>query len=162
VHRLHELKSVQESVAFPDDDGVLYDESMSMTSPRDVGASTVGRTDGSVDASRSATRVEALIRELRRLRVLARCLAATEVALVARIVVSGFSAVMVALVAALALLLLACVRLSVALSVGAAPMDATSRDASGAHVAHGGPLSPVSRRSVQRSGNGTWRRRRGN
>jgi hypothetical protein len=129
-----------------------------VTHPGDRKKAAVERATAFVDASRSAALVETLRGELRRLRVLARCLAATEVALLARIAVSGFSVVAVTLVVALALLLLACVRLSLGLGAGAARIDASNHDTCDARVTHEVRRSVVSRRSVQGPGNGDLRR----
>jgi hypothetical protein len=96
--------------------------------PRETEELRIARTVDAFETSRSSTRVETLRRERRRLRVLAGCLVTTEVALRARIVVSGLSAATVAVGATLALLLLMCVHASLALSAGMAWIDAPIRD----------------------------------
>jgi hypothetical protein len=131
-----------------------------MTYPGNLEQRTVEPAPEFVDAPRSAILVRTLRSELRRLRVLARCLAATEVALVARIVVSGFSVVAVTLVVGLAVLLLACVRLSLVLGAGAARMETPSRDTHDARAAHRVRRPAVSSRSVRGPGNGDPGRRR--
>jgi hypothetical protein len=102
----------------------------------------VVRTAADVEVSTSTARVAILDRERRRLRVLARCLAATVVALLGRIVVSGFSVLAVTLVAMFGLLLIACVRLSLAMAAAGARSDAALRDRTEAGMDADGRLCP--------------------
>ena len=117
-----------------------------------AGLSNTFLLDDAGDVSRSSTNVETLYRERRRLRVLARCLAATVFALLARIVVSGFSAATVTLAVTLALLFLVCVRLSLAVAAAAARMDVHARRVAQAPVrgATAGALLALRSRSARR------------
>jgi hypothetical protein len=120
----------------------------------------IARTVDAFETSRSSTRVETLRRERRRLRVLARCLITTEVAIGARIVVSGLSVATVTVGATLALLLLICVHASLALSAGMASVDAPIRARRGASTDRGDQQTAVLRHKSHTPESGRSRRAR--